>query len=250
MGTHGKDRNIHLKQRTNPLKMATKPFKAIIAGGSIAGLSLALMLEKNGIDFVVLEAYPSIAPQAGASIGVLPNGLRILDQLGCCDDVVDMAEYPVEKVLFRNSTGTPFWSLEDFGRDMVDWYVIFPAIFELVSGITFAYAYSCSHGYPVVFLDRRMLIQILYDKIGDKSKVLTSERVVAIENSLSHVTVTTQTGNSYTGDIVVGADGIHSTVRKQMWQEAQWTDPTWIDPSEEEGMHAHSFSCLDCQAVS
>lgn len=82
-----------------------------------------------------------------------------------------------------------------------------------------------------------MLIQILYDKIEDKSKVLTSERVVAIENALPHVTVTTQMGNSYTGDIVVGADGIHSTVRKQMWQEAQRTDPTWIDPSERNGMH-------------
>ena len=82
-----------------------------------------------------------------------------------------------------------------------------------------------------------MLIQILYDKIEDKSKVFTSERVVATENAPSHVTVTTQTGNSYTGDIIVGADGIHSTVRKQMWQEAQRTDPTWIDPSEEKGMH-------------
>lgn len=100
--------------------MTSKPFKVIIAGGSIAGLSLALMLEKNGIDFVVLEAYSSIAPQAGASIGVLPNGLRILDQLGCCDKVVDMAEYPVEKVIFRDSSGRPFWSLEDFGKDMVD----------------------------------------------------------------------------------------------------------------------------------
>lgn len=114
--------------------MTSKPFKVIIAGGSIAGLSLALMLEKNGIDFVVLEAYPSIAPQAGASIGVLPNGLRILDQLGCCDEVVDMAEYPVEKVLFRDSAGQTFWSLDDFGREIVDWLVTFSIICELLLG--------------------------------------------------------------------------------------------------------------------
>lgn len=82
-----------------------------------------------------------------------------------------------------------------------------------------------------------MLIQILYNKIQDKSKVLTSEKVVTVQNGYSHVTVTTKTGNSYTGDMVVGADGIHSTVRQQMWQNAQATDPTWIDASEKQCMY-------------
>lgn len=107
------------KNQSIPSIMASKQFKVIIAGGSIAGLSLALMLEKNGIDFVVLEGYPNIAPQVGASIGVLANGLRILDQLGCCDEVIKMAEYPVEKVVFRDSSGHSFRAFEDFGADIV-----------------------------------------------------------------------------------------------------------------------------------
>lgn len=98
-----------------------------------------------------------------------------------------------------------------------------------------------SHGYPIVFLDRQMLIEILYDKIRDKPKVLTSQRVATIQNSPFSVTVTTKTGEAFTGDIVVGADGIHSTVRQQMWQEAQRTDPTWINPSEANGMHGIFF---------
>ena len=40
------------------------PFKVLIVGGSIAGLSIALMLEQHGIDFLVLEAYYDITPQA------------------------------------------------------------------------------------------------------------------------------------------------------------------------------------------
>jgi hypothetical protein len=56
------------------------------------GLSLALMLEKNEIDFLILEAYPEIAPQIGASIGLWPNGLRVLDQLGCYEDLLKLAE--------------------------------------------------------------------------------------------------------------------------------------------------------------
>jgi 2-polyprenyl-6-methoxyphenol hydroxylase-like FAD-dependent oxidoreductase len=107
-----------------PDKMSSKDVKVIIVGGSIAGLSLALMLEKNGIDFLVLEGYPSIAPQVGASIGVLPNGLRILDQLGCCNEVIAAAEYPVDKVTFRNSKGQTFWSFENFNQQMVGRFVI------------------------------------------------------------------------------------------------------------------------------
>lgn len=103
--------------------MSSKSFKVIIAGGSIAGLSLALMLEKNGIDFLVLEAYPSIAPQVGASIGLLPNGLRILDQLGCYESVMEMAEYPVDKVCFRDSRGKLIRSLENFNQLMTGRFV-------------------------------------------------------------------------------------------------------------------------------
>jgi 2-polyprenyl-6-methoxyphenol hydroxylase-like FAD-dependent oxidoreductase len=77
------------------------------------------MLERNGIDFLVLEGYPSIAPQVGASIGLLPNGLRILDQLGCCDKAIAMAEYPVKKVYFRDNRGRPFWSFDDFDEKLI-----------------------------------------------------------------------------------------------------------------------------------
>lgn len=80
-------------------------FKVIIAGGSIAGLTLANMLEAHGIDYVVLEAYPDIAPQVGASIGLIPHGLRILDQLGVYDSIRKLVS-PLDKFHFRDSKGT------------------------------------------------------------------------------------------------------------------------------------------------
>lgn len=100
------------------------------------------------------------------------------------------------------------------------------------------------HGYPIVFLERRILVQTLYDHIQDKSKVLTSEKVVTVKNSPSHVTVTTSTGKSFTGDMVAGADGINSTIRQKMWEESQSIDPTWIDPSEIECMYTSNFSSI------
>lgn len=103
--------------------MDKKSFKVIIVGGSIAGLSLALMLERNGIDFVILEAYGSIAPQVGASFGALPSGLRILDQLGCYESVLEMAEYPVDKLRFCDSQGQPLWGFDNAERRSIERFV-------------------------------------------------------------------------------------------------------------------------------
>ena len=80
-------------------------FKVVIAGGSIAGLALANILERVGIDFVVLESYPDIAPQVGASIGVTPNGLRVLDQVGAYPAVRALIDRPICKNYIRAPGG-------------------------------------------------------------------------------------------------------------------------------------------------
>jgi 2-polyprenyl-6-methoxyphenol hydroxylase-like FAD-dependent oxidoreductase len=56
--------------------------KVIIVGGGIGGLTLANALERVDIDYVLLERRNEFAPQVGASIGIMSNGARILDQLG------------------------------------------------------------------------------------------------------------------------------------------------------------------------
>lgn len=57
-------------------------FRVLIVGGSVAGLTLAHCLERANIEYLILEKGDDIAPQVGASIGIMPNGGRILEQLG------------------------------------------------------------------------------------------------------------------------------------------------------------------------
>ncbi|KAK7714882.1 hypothetical protein SLS57_006953 [Botryosphaeria dothidea] len=103
--------------------MAEKPFRVVIAGGSIAGLTLALALEKNGIDFLVLEAYPEIAPQKGASIAVLPNGFRILDQLGCYEDILAKVDRTTDNFIIRDSNGKVLIHVKDLEHHLIQRYV-------------------------------------------------------------------------------------------------------------------------------
>ena len=73
------------------------PFKVVIVGGGIAGLTLANSLSHADIDYVLLEGRDEIAPQVGASIGIFGQGGRILDQLGLYNEIVKLIQ-PIEYV--------------------------------------------------------------------------------------------------------------------------------------------------------
>ncbi|KAF8857859.1 monooxygenase [Acephala macrosclerotiorum] len=175
--------------------------RVIIVGGSISGLTLAHCLHTNpNIDYVVLEAADDIAPQVGASIVVLPNAARILDQLGIWDDIYAMIE-PLAQGLT--------WTREG----------------KLLNRDNGPLLSATRMGYDFAFLTRHDLLKVLFDHIKDKSKVRTSKRVTTIEQTSSGVTVTCKDGSSYSGDIVVGADGIHSTVRSLMQDHIEKSNP-------------------------
>ncbi|KAF2992994.1 hypothetical protein E8E13_000981 [Curvularia kusanoi] len=181
-----------------------KRIKILIAGGSVAGLTLANIFEKLELDYLVLEKYERIAPELGASIGIFPNGFRILDQLGCYDAIKDLIQGAdaFQTLNVRNEHGQVISELQDASK-------------------------TCNErlGYEPIFVDRQMLIQILYDNLRDKSKVLTKRGVIKVDQTPEQVLVTTDDGNLFCGDVLVGADGIHSTVRREMWRLADEHDP-------------------------
>ncbi|KAE8153049.1 FAD/NAD(P)-binding domain-containing protein [Aspergillus avenaceus] len=170
-----------------------RPCKVIISGGGITGLALALMLEKHDIDYILLEAYPEIVAAPGVGIGLFVNGLRILDQLGCYEDLYADGKNVFRSTDTRNPDGYAVGKIEKINEIIAE-----------------------KHGYENIWVFRVQLIRVLYNHIADKSKLLAGKRVATVDQTESNVQVTTTDGSVYNGDILVGADGIHSCVRKEM----------------------------------
>ncbi|RDH27530.1 hypothetical protein BDQ94DRAFT_184486 [Aspergillus welwitschiae] len=194
-------------------------FRVVIVGGSIAGLTLAHCLLRNNIDFVVLESHVDIAPQVGASIGILPNGARILDQLGLYDDVLNEVEPLRTSFIWADSAKCITTSNS-------------PAILHE------------RHGYPTAFLDRQILLEILYEGLADhKSRVMVNRKVAKVEHLPGKVVVYCEDQSVYEGDVVVGADGVRSTVRRQMWNYME-SRGMKQDAQEERNLMTSEYNCV------
>ncbi|KAJ0109367.1 FAD-dependent monooxygenase andE [Diaporthe amygdali] len=189
--------------------MSNKPFSVLIAGGGIAGLTLANMLEKIGVDYLILEGHREMAPQVGASIGILPNGCRVLDQIGLYDEIRKLIDAPLFVSSLRSPEGSPITSYRGIGTQVNE-----------------------RHGYDTVFVDRQMILEALWRNLKHKKNVLVSKKVTKVELEPSRVKVETSDGSSYYGDILVGADGVHSKVRNEMWRIADTLEPGYIPASE------------------
>lgn len=75
------------------------------------------------------------------------------------------------------------------------------------------------------FMDRQQAVRGIFDNLRDKSKVRKSCGAVKIECGAYGVTVETTDGSVFHGDIVVGADGIHSCVKQEMQRLAAEETP-------------------------
>ncbi|KAL2272824.1 hypothetical protein FJTKL_05962 [Diaporthe vaccinii] len=167
--------------------MATEKRKTtiIIAGSGLTGLTLALRLQDLGVDYLLLEAYDSCTPNMGASIAIQPQGLRILDQLGLLEDIE--AIYQPGELHILETT-------------------------EILKE---------RHGYDVGFFNRYDLLCVLYKHIREKERLLVNQKVARVDTYEDKVIVQTSTGDVFEAQMIVGADGVRSTVREEMWRNAE-----------------------------
>lgn len=91
------------------------------------------------------------------------------------------------------------------------------------------------------FLDRQQLLQVLYDNLTDKSKIHTSTEVFKLKDIDGGVVVATKDGPIFRGDIVVGADGVHSRTQQEIWRIADSETPKYNSKKLAECMYCTSI---------
>ncbi|KAF6829566.1 FAD binding domain-containing protein [Colletotrichum plurivorum] len=173
--------------------VADTEFRVIIVGAGPVGLYLAHALAAANIDFLVIEQQSSVLNYSGALIFTWPQSVRLLDQIGVMKQVQDASVHINAKARVFGQDGT---------------IITISRFWELMRE---------NHGYPFLPLLRSDLVRILYESLpGRNTKVVTSAEVVDITLSGTDAHVHLKNGKVYTGSVVVGADGVHSSTRAIM----------------------------------
>jgi len=162
----------------------------LINGVGVAGLSLAIALAKGNIRSTMFEIR-SAPTNLGGSITLAPNALLVLDKTIGIYDRIRNAGFEYEHIEFYSDDG---WRLGG-----------------VVNGDRNAY------GYPALRISRPAIIDALLQYTNDYPDLITihwNSTISKIIESDVNVEVTLQDGRTMNGDIVIGADGIHSKVRE------------------------------------
>jgi len=161
---------------------------ALVVGGGIAGPAAAMALQKAGIGSVVYEAHAASAEGSGAFLTLATNGVGALGTLG--------ADEPAVAAGFATTANT-LWSGtgKRLGAAAVS--------MTLADGTT---------GYT---LKRARLYQAVHDQAVSRGiRIEHGKRLVAAETTSGGVRARFADGSEATGDLLIGCDGVHSTVRR------------------------------------
>ncbi|MCZ4291607.1 FAD-dependent monooxygenase [Hoeflea alexandrii] len=170
----------------------------LIAGSGIGGASAALALLKKGFDVEVYEQALELT-EVGAGVQISPNGARSLDALGVFQELNALSCKPEKKQFRLWNTGRS-WPMFDLGD-----------------------AAMTSYGYPYLTVYRPDLLNVLVDGVRalKPDAVHLGKRATGFSQDADGVTLTLEDGSTARGAALIGADGVRSRIREQMWGGAK-----------------------------
>lgn len=171
--------------------------KVVIAGAGIGGLCAAIALTKVGFEVEIVERAPELT-EVGAGIQLSPNAVKGLAGLGVAEAVLAVASYPQALEMRIGRTGEKVFSIP-IQKDAKKRY-----------------------GAPYLHVHRADLIEILKRAAEFAGvRIRLNARVAAYVREDTGLRIGLDTGAIIPADLLVGADGARSTVRKQMLGEDQ-----------------------------
>ncbi|MFE0027298.1 FAD-dependent monooxygenase [Amycolatopsis sp. NPDC059021] len=158
--------------------------RVLIAGGGVAGAATAMAVRRAGHEPVVFEAHRGGGADAGAFLVLMANGMAALREIG--------ADGPVAEA-----------SVASTGLELV------------APDGTIAANRSYEDGSGPRTITRAALYRVLQEEAVRRGiPVRHGKRLVGAEHGADGVTAWFADGTSATGDILVGADGLRSLVRR------------------------------------
>ena len=165
--------------------MTASSLKALVVGGGIAGPVTAMALQKAGINATVYEAYGRRADGVGGGMSIAPNGFDALDVIGA-GHAVRTVGVPMTGIVMQDWRGR---RLGEFGNP---------------PGVP-----------PMQYVWRADLYRVLLNEADHRGvRVEYGKRLVGATESAEGITAEFDDGSEAAGDVLIGADGIRSTVRK------------------------------------
>lgn len=167
--------------------------KAIIAGGGIGGLTAALCFHHFGWDIAVLEKASGLG-EIGAGIQISPNAMKVFEALGLDQALIDTGVIPEAIELRMGISGMRLIraTLGDVAQQR--W------------------------GSPYLHIHRADLIAVLRDAIEARApgSIRLGSDVTSYVQTENSACAILADGTRVQGDVLIGADGIHSAIRNQM----------------------------------
>lgn len=167
--------------------------KVLICGGGIGGLTTALSCLHHGFDVEVFE-QASVLSEVGAGLQLSPNAMRVFRVLGLEDEIIRLGVLPTHGAARLGKSG---FTLFEFGLGD---------------------AAKEKWGAPYVHIHRADLLKVLQEAVVERARnsLHLSHKARSYQQDGEQVKLGFANGNTALGDILIGADGLHSVIRAQM----------------------------------
>ncbi|WP_109301237.1 FAD-dependent monooxygenase [Aquimarina sp. AU474] len=168
--------------------------KYTIIGAGIGGLTTALAFEKKGVEYQLFEKAPKIN-EVGAGIWLAPNALQVLEYLNVFNRVKSKGN-SIDRITLGKADLSP---LSDNYQDLV----------------------KDTFGYTTIAIHRAELQKILLEEIPQE-KIFLGKSFQSFEKLNSgKIKLKFEDNSTSETDFLIGADGIHSKIRKQLFPESK-----------------------------